>query len=565
MPINKLHVLALVASICSTTTALNANSSLFGDDLKNNHTVVLQLQTQLNELGFDAGPTDGAWGRRTAGALDAFYERFPPATPFSQASQLIDRLQLVHDSWFASPFGPNSDLITPPSSLISNQVFRSDIRDQELSCNDCSVVTFAFGSGDFDGDGVDELVVGQHLVDQNRVAVNEATRTLIIKFDANGENRELVLAGDTPHVSRVHEREAVIADFNSDGVDDLFVAATGVDGPVFYGEQNVLILSSPDGPIDVSFANLPIINDNAHGADAGDIDGDGDIDIVVSTHGSTEKYDSYVLWNDGTGNFRRQILLDLVDDPSLLQLYVNGRSANQYSTMKLADLNGDQFPELLLLSCCQYPASMAQNYNSYALINDQTGAFLAEDKIVFITDRWRNYTFANDADVHDLDGNGLVDVILTQSTQSDFWNGHYLQILMQEEPDLFVDRTAERLWDQGYEIPIELLAFADQSTLIDLDGDGDSDLLTTSLAPAMRSSQLSQAIVQIGINDGAGKFSPLDPRWVSHEGGFSFIGPVVGRFGPNGELMIASHRIYGSYSAERNVTYGVNFYLHRLR
>ena len=145
MPINKLHILVLVASICSTTTALNANSSLFGDDLKDDHTVVLQLQTQLNELGFDAGPTDGAWGRRTAGALDAFYERFPPATPFSQASELIDRLQLVHDSWFASPFGPNSDLITPPSSIISNQVFRSDIRDQELSCNDCSVVTFAFG------------------------------------------------------------------------------------------------------------------------------------------------------------------------------------------------------------------------------------------------------------------------------------------------------------------------------------------------------------------------------------------------------------------------------------
>ncbi|MBF9054562.1 hypothetical protein LSUCC1028_09985 [Rhodobacterales bacterium LSUCC1028] len=563
MPVNKLYICVLSTALCSIAAVSNAKSSLFGDDLKDSETVVLQLQTQLNELGFDAGPTDGAWGRRTAGAVDAFIERFPPATPFSEASDLIYRLQVIHDSRFGSPFGPNSDLITPPSALISNQVFRSDIRDQALSCNDCSVVTFALGSGDFDGDGVDELVVGQHLVDQNRIAVNEATRTLIIKFDAHGENRELVLAGEAPHVSRVHEREAVIADFNLDGVDDLFIAATGVDGPVFYGEQNVLILSSPNGPIDVSFVNLPIIDDNAHGADAGDIDGDGDIDIVVSTHSGTGEYDSYVLWNDGTGNFRRQILLDLVDDPSLLRLYVNGRVANQYSTMKLADLNGDRFPELLLLSCGQSPESMAQNYNSYALINDQNGAFLAEDKIVFTTDRWGNYTFSNDADVHDLDGNGLVDVILTQSTATDKWNGHYLQIFMQEEPDLFVDRTAERLWAQGYQIPLELIAHADQSTLMDLDGDGDSDLITTSAAPAMRSSNLNQAIVQIGINDGSGTFSPLDPRWVSHEGGFSFIGPIVGRFGPNGEPMIASHRIFGSYTAERNVTYGVNFYLHR--
>ena len=41
--------------------ASNANSSLFGDNLKNNETVVLQLQTQLNELGFNAGLTDGVW------------------------------------------------------------------------------------------------------------------------------------------------------------------------------------------------------------------------------------------------------------------------------------------------------------------------------------------------------------------------------------------------------------------------------------------------------------------------------------------------------------------------
>lgn len=104
MLFNKIHIFALAAAICTTATASSANSSLFGDDLKNDEAVVLQLQTQLNELGFDAGPTDGAWGRRTAGAVDAFIERFPPVAPFSEASALIDRLQLIHDSWFAFPF-----------------------------------------------------------------------------------------------------------------------------------------------------------------------------------------------------------------------------------------------------------------------------------------------------------------------------------------------------------------------------------------------------------------------------------------------------------------------------
>ena len=91
MLFNKIYLVALAAALCTTATASSANSSLFGDDLKNDEAVVLQLQTKLNELGFDAGPTDGAWGRRTAGAIDAFTERFPPVAPFSEASALIDR------------------------------------------------------------------------------------------------------------------------------------------------------------------------------------------------------------------------------------------------------------------------------------------------------------------------------------------------------------------------------------------------------------------------------------------------------------------------------------------
>ena len=60
MPHNNFRIFGLATAICLTATASSANSSLFGNDLKDDDTVVLQLQTQLNQLGFDAGPTDGA-------------------------------------------------------------------------------------------------------------------------------------------------------------------------------------------------------------------------------------------------------------------------------------------------------------------------------------------------------------------------------------------------------------------------------------------------------------------------------------------------------------------------
>ena len=49
MLVNKIHIFALAAALCTTATGSSANSSLFGDDLKNDEAVVLQLQTQLND------------------------------------------------------------------------------------------------------------------------------------------------------------------------------------------------------------------------------------------------------------------------------------------------------------------------------------------------------------------------------------------------------------------------------------------------------------------------------------------------------------------------------------
>ena len=73
MYLNKLHIFIIAAAFCSMAAALKANSSLVGDNLKDNETVVLQLQTQLNELGFDAGQLESV-GLGSVEFLDAWVQ-----------------------------------------------------------------------------------------------------------------------------------------------------------------------------------------------------------------------------------------------------------------------------------------------------------------------------------------------------------------------------------------------------------------------------------------------------------------------------------------------------------
>jgi len=561
MPHNNFRIFALATAICLTATASSANSSLFGDDLKDDEAVVLQLQTQLNELGFDAGPTDGAWGRRTAGAVDAFTERFTPAAPFSEANEVIDRLQLIHDSWFAFPFEQMQPIVTPPQPLRSQRVYSQDIRDTGFQCNGCLVITQPLGVGDFDGDGRDEVLVGRHILENGQPS-EQSSELTVITFDASGNASELSIRTENGAISRIHEREAAVADFNGDGIDDFFIAAHGLDMQPFPGEQNILVLSSPSGPVEVSSTNLPIMNDMSHGADAGDIDGDGDVDIVVATHRGVERYEPYILLNDGNGAFTYQPLSERLDDASILSLYAGQRS-NQFSSFRLLDLNGDAAPELVLLRSDQQPDSV--NTASHILWNERDGRFSARGRTDLPTTRWDYQTYTNDAEAIDLDENGLADLILTQSTRDGGWRGHFVQILMQETAGNFVDRTAERFWRQGYQRPMRDMLFADETELVDLDYDGDLDIITRSLAPALQSNGLVDAIAQVGINNGEGVFIPLDPRWVSNNSGYTVRAPTPGRFGPNGELGVVSYIMDGSYNSEPHSTWGATFVRHSLR
>lgn len=566
-----LLIAALAFSSLASEEAANAQDMTVDEALRADRDAVRTLQVQLNELKFDAGAPDGIFGPSSTRALLAFAERFPSDIPAGLTTEMLNRVGRVHASWFASPFADGgASLVSPPGFFDARGVHRSDARAESPGCEDCNVTTFMLAAGDMDGDGRDELVFGHHASDASFDVVDRDTRLSIISF--SGAAGATVFPGmeedDLP--LRVHEREAVIADFNADGLGDLFVAAAGFDARPFPGEQNVLILSGSEGHRDVSGSHLPQMDDMAHGVAHGDIDADGDIDLLVITNEGAGRHLPYVLRNDGRGRFTHEEFDEILDDPGLIDLYGRGPHRAEYSTARLADLDGDDAPDLLLLARGeQFRGGVRPSgtTRSLVLFNDGSGQFSVERMIELPTDRWGDFTFTNDADVVDLDNDGAPDLVLTQSTRPGGrdWRGQFLQILMQEAPGVFVDRTAERLWPQGYELALDRIAFADKTTMIDIDSDGDLDIVTRSLSPAMVSRSLKDAIVQVGLNDGTGHFAPADPRWLAGYRDYFVRAPIAGNFGAEGAPAIASYDLFGSYGGGRDQTWGINVFTHRLR
>jgi hypothetical protein len=163
-----------------------------------------------------------------------------------------------------------------------------------------------------------------------------ATRRFnIVRFSATGGVTLDKLPG------AVHAREMVAVDFNGDSVPDIFSANHGCDGGLFPGEKNSLFLSNGGG---YAAGALPKLSSFTHSADAADIDGDGDNDILVGVYGTlgSAQVGPYFLINDGGGRFTR------VDN--LLPAHISQRSETTpaFTSVKLIDVSGDGKVDVVL-------------------------------------------------------------------------------------------------------------------------------------------------------------------------------------------------------------------------
>jgi hypothetical protein len=242
----------------------------------------------------------------------------------------------------------------------------------------------ALAAGDVNGDGLDDIYVGGAKWQAGRLFLQQRDGT----FRAD---EQPALQAD----SLSEDVDAVFFDANGDGHPDLYVASGGNE---FWGDapalQDRLYVNDGHGRLRRDTLALPDVFDNGCCVAVGDFNGDGHPDLFVGRRDVPRRYGliprSYLLENDGTGRFRdvtRALApalatagmvtaaawvdydhdgrLDLIIVGEWMPVRVFHQEANGHfvdrskqaglagtegwwSSVAVADVNGDGFPDLVL-------------------------------------------------------------------------------------------------------------------------------------------------------------------------------------------------------------------------
>ncbi len=405
----------------------------------------------------------------------------------------------------------------------------------------------SFGLADFVGDGSKTLLAGGFpwpLLDQT-------LPIKAIKISRAGALSDIsaTLIDGSPGQS--WGRRGVVADFNGDGRPDFFSASHGYDAAPFPGDYQALLLSQPDGKLkDESASLLPHAKQFVHSAAAADLKRNGRPELFVGILNS-RKIDSldpsytppsspqpgwlgaYLLRNDGSGRFTfdNKTLPDKVTFSynTGVNPWVSWDSPGSIVSSAFADLNGDGYPDLIL------GGDGDQNYAGAVYFNDGKGGFRTTEYKLPAGLFGAKNTITVDVLPFDVDGDGKVDLVLSQTANSPFYAGSKLQILVNKGNGTFADETATRLPGQtGSGRWVEFLK------AVDLDGDGVKDLFLNMSYPAT-----GQVIAY--RNDGRGNFASMPADYLPPTQGYPWLTP----FDFNGDGKIDFISINNDTSAKK--------------
>lgn len=286
---------------------------------------------------------------------------------------------------------------------------------------------------DLDGDGDIDLVTPQEWM-RNRVLINQGDGRFTHAADLLPDAPAAELEGRQPGRAGKDSEDVSVADFNGDGRLDIVIV---VEDDVRLGRRNVhqYFLATADGYERV-YGQIPdsVANAVAHG----DVDGDGDLDLLIAGEGQM------LLINDGLGGFSDETRTRLPQASAIAQ------------DAQFFDADGDGDLDLVL-----------GLEGGHALwINDGAGVFRDE------TGRlpWVRNVEARKVRAADVDGDGDLDL-------------YFAHVEWGRDPQdrLFINDGTGRFSD-GTDAWIgrEVLTSTDVQ-FADFDGDGDLDMVQANM------------------------------------------------------------------------------------
>ena len=272
-------------------------------------------------------------------------------------------------------------------------------------------------------------------------------------------------------------RQNLVADFNGDGRLDLFIADTAVG--THKGIRDSYFLSQPDGSwLESSRTHLSDANfiNFDHGAAVGDIDNDGDIDVVLT-------------------DLNRKVMCWLNQGEGRLKLRKCG--PGMWAAIELADMNGDGFLDLVA-GGDDYEKGWGQ---ARILLNNGKGRFKNGPKLP----KNKKMPHIPELSVWDLDGDGDKDIVL--SRVAELYVGTTVDILENKGDFEFVPQSIPIVEAPEDYVPVhegnEWNNFVENILFKDLDDDGDFDIILVGHGSKERAHKVFGSVL---INEGAMSF-----------------------------------------------------------